>query len=53
MDRVSSFNIHAVQQHTQSVSMSKFYSALMFARHVSGLIGPSSGAFCTSYIRRL
>ena len=25
--------------------MSKFYSALMLARHVSNLIGPSSGAF--------
>ena len=25
--------------------MSKFYSALMLARHVSDLIGPSSGAF--------
>jgi hypothetical protein len=35
------------------VLMSKFYSALMLARHVSDLIGPSSGAFCTSCIRRL
>ena len=25
--------------------MSEFYSALMLARHVSDLIGPSSGAF--------
>jgi hypothetical protein len=25
----------------------------MLARHVSDLIGPSSGAFCTSCIRRL
>ena len=33
--------------------MSKFYSALMLARHVSDLIFPSSGAFCTSCIRRL
>ena len=33
--------------------MSEFYSALMLARHVSDLIGPSSGAFCTSCIRRL
>ena len=29
------------------------YSALMLARHVSDLTGPSSGAFCTSCIRRL
>ena len=29
------------------------YSALKLARHVSDLIGPSSGAFCTSCIRRL
>ena len=33
--------------------MSKFYSALMLARHVSDLIDPSSGAFCTSCICRL
>ena len=33
--------------------MSKFYSALMLARHVSDFIGPSSGAFCTSCTRRL
>jgi hypothetical protein len=33
--------------------MSKFYSALMLARHVSDLIGLSSGAFCTSCICRL
>ena len=32
--------------------MSEFYSALMLARHVSGLISPSSGAFFTSCIRR-
>ena len=32
--------------------MSEFYSALMLARHVSDLIGPSSGAFFTSCIRR-
>ena len=37
--------IYAVQQDTQSVSMSEFYSALMLARHVSDLIDPSSGAF--------
>ena len=48
-DRVS----YAVQQDTQSVLMSQFYSALMLARHVSDLTGPSSGAFCTSCIRRL
>ena len=35
------------------VLMSKFYSELMLARHVSDLIGPSSGAFCTSCICRL
>ena len=35
------------------VLMSEFYSALMLARHVSDLTGPSSGAFCTSCIRRL
>ena len=35
------------------VLMSKFYSALMLALHVSDLIGPSSGAFCTSCICRL
>ena len=39
------YNIYAVQQDTQSVLMSEFYSALMLARHVSDLIGPSSGAF--------
>ena len=35
--------------------MGKFiqYSALKLARHVSDFIGPSSGAFCTSCIRRL
>ena len=33
--------------------MSEFCSALMLALHVSDLIGPSSGAFCTSCIRRL
>ena len=48
------YNIYAVQQDTQSnFSMSKFYTALMLARHVSDLTGPSSGAFCTSCIRRL
>ena len=35
-------NIYAVQQDTQSVLMSEFYSALMLARHVSDLTGPSS-----------
>ena len=33
--------------------MSEFYSALVLARHVSDLIGPSLGGFCTSCIRRL
>ena len=32
--------------------MSEFYSALMLARHVSDLTGPSSGVFLTSCIRR-
>ena len=45
-------NICAVQQDIQSVLMREF-SALMLAPHVSDLIGPSSGAFCTSCIRRL
>ena len=44
--------MYAVQQDTQSVLMSEFYSALMLARHVSELTGPSSGAFYTSCIRR-
>ena len=35
------------------VLMSNFCSALMLARHVSDITGPSSGAFCTSCIRRL
>ena len=52
MDRVSSCNIYAVQQDTQGVLRSEFYSALTFARHVSDLTGPSSGAFCTNCIRR-
>ena len=38
-------NIYAVQQDTRSVLTSEFYSALMLARHVSDLTGPSSGAF--------
>ena len=41
-------DIYAVQQDTQSVLMSEFYSALTLARHVSDLIGPSLEAFCTS-----
>ena len=52
-DLVSSCNIYTVQQDTKSVLMSEFYSALMIARYVSDLIGPSSGVFCTSCIRRL
>ena len=35
------------------ILMSKFIQHLSLARHVSDLIGPSSGAFCTSCIRRL
>ena len=46
-------NIYAVQQDTQSVLISEFYSAPMLARHVSDLTAPSSGAFCTSCIRRI
>ena len=45
-------DIYAVQQDTQSFLMSEFYSSHMLARHVSDLIGTSSGAFCTSCIRR-
>ena len=37
--------IHAVQQDTQNSLMAEFYSSHMLARHVSDLIGPSSGAF--------
>ena len=44
---------YEVQQDTQCGLMSKFSSALMLALHVSDLIGPSSGTFCTSCIRRL
>ena len=44
---MQSNKIHSV------VLMSKFYSALTLPRHVSDLIGPSSGAFCTSCIRKL
>ena len=51
--RQSYLNIYAVQQNTQCGLMSKFYSALMLARHVSDLIGPLSGAFFTSRICRL
>ena len=35
------------------VLMSKFIQHFLSARHVSDLIGPSSGVFCTSCIRRL
>ena len=35
------------------VLMGEFYSALKLALRVSDLIGPSSGVFCTSCIRRL
>ena len=44
-DRVSSCNIYAVQQDTQSFLMIEFYSSHVLARHVSDLTGPSSGAF--------
>ena len=44
MDRVSLCNIYAVQQDTQSFLMIEFYLSYMLARHVSDLIGPSSGA---------
>ena len=46
-------NIYAVQWDTQCGLNEWVYSALMLARHVSDLTGPSSGAFCTSCIRRL
>ena len=45
-------NIYAVQQDTESVLMNEFYSALMLARHVLDLTGPSIGAFLTSCICR-
>ena len=45
MDRVSSCNIYAVQQDTQSFFMIEFYTSHILARHVSDLTGPSSGAF--------
>ena len=49
-DCVSSCNICMQSNKIHKVIlMSKF----MLARHVSDLIGPSSGAFCTSCIRRL
>ena len=50
----SSFNIYMESNKIHNVVlMSKFYSALYLDRHVSDLIGPSSGAFCTSCIHRL
>ena len=42
------FNVYAVQQDTQSDFNEWDYTSRMLARHVSDLIGPSSGAFCTS-----
>ena len=51
MDRVSSCNIYAVQQDTQNVLMSEFYSSHMLALHVSDLTGPSSGAFYKLYLQ--
>ena len=50
-DRVSSCNIYAVQQDRQCGSMSKFYLALMLARHVSDLIGPTLGAFFVQLVQ--
>ena len=50
---LSSCNIYAVQQDKQSDFNEWVYSALMLARHVSDLIGPSSGGFCTSCMCRL
>ena len=49
-DRVSSCNIYAVQQDTQGDFNEWVYSALMLARHVSDLTGPSSGASFTRQI---
>ena len=49
---LTEIDIYVVQKDTNVVLMSKFYSALMSALHVLDLIGPSSGAFCTSCIRR-
>ena len=46
--------IYVVQQDTQyGVNEKVFFQHFLLARHVSDLIGPSSGAFCTSCIRRL
>ena len=52
-DRVSSCNIYAVQQDTQTVLMSEFIQHFLLAWNISDLIGPSSGAFCTSCMCRL
>ena len=48
-DRVSSCNIYAVQQDTQSFLMIEFIHH-MLARHISDLTGPSSGAFYKLYL---
>ena len=51
-DRVSSCNIYAVQQDTLSFFFNDWgYSSHMLARHVSDLIGPSSGAFHKLYLQ--
>ena len=51
MERVSSCNIYAVQQDTHNVLMSKFIHYICLARHISDLIGPSSGAFYKLYLQ--
>ena len=51
--RISCCTIYAVQQDTQCGLDEWVCSALVLARHVSDLIGPSSGAFCRSCFRRL
>ena len=50
-DRVSSCNIYAVQQDTHSFFNEWVYSSRVFARHVSDLTGPSSGASYKLYLQ--
>ena len=50
---ITKADVYAVQQDTQNVQMSKFYSALMLALHVLDLIGPSSGAFYKLFLQIL
>ena len=46
--------MYVVQQDTQcGINEQVFIQHFLLARHVSDLIGPSSGAFCTSCIRRI